>query len=805
MRTLFAIAGFLWTCTLIGAGHEITPAEVGQPGYFTAIIGGASNGITFLTVWGTRHDGLLDLYSVVTDAKGGRLTARQQPIITGLVSAYGVAHVGNHYVVGVAKGSDDIRLMFLDADGSLIRITDRIATGWINSIAATDDRILVTYTMPPVYYGAPAAVLLDAEGRSTGGFIPLQAPGIAARRGEGFVVASSDFRGNYLQRFDANGRKDGDTIIISQSCCLSSVASNGDHTLVITSTYGGPAAATLIAEDGRVVGYRVLFDQPALSSRVVWYGDHYVIAVAESGGSGSSGTVATFSFVPPSDLGAQTVLADGPASIDALVATESALFAAVSRSTDVVVKTWTPPAGHVRSTIVSDMPTRQIEPVMVSDGVDFLTVWREISGTRSRLRASSTRSGSVIDLDEDDLHTQNVIGIHAAAYGNGQYLIVWTKGPRLLARRLDRDGVPIDADPIFVRDGSDIGAPAVAWNGSYFFVVLSTPSGLKSSFIAADGAAYSGSTIASDWSWSAASLAWNGSRFLLAYDHKYAGTVQMHLPVPSQVVLLQLNANGQIVGERAVIEDEAWAPRLATSGSEFLVSYSTRNGVRAAIAHPGSSLRVERPFTLLEWRFPLPSTAVAWSGSEYVVAYTYDVPTPDTPSWFAGIARVDREGTVLARAYQPTGSIDGWFSYVGLYPADPRVAIAAATSGDTRVALPEFRQSGSARITMYSAAELLVAPLPPAPPQAVRATQFSSSNSVLTWTDASSDEQGFLLSYFRGEEPPDFSPFAANAESGTTELTLFYRHSLLSAWNPGGFSYATPVDVMPSGRRRPGR
>ena len=116
------------------------------------------------------------------------------------------------------------------------------------------------------------------------------------------------------------------------------------------------------------------------------------------------------------------------------------------------------------------VPVRQSHPVIASDGTSFLAIWSEGEYPTQALVASRiSRTGQIVDAPPITIFDAPA-QTYDVTFGGSDYLIVWTSGSSLLARRITPDAMFVDAQPIQI-DAESPNAPAAAWNGSAFFVV----------------------------------------------------------------------------------------------------------------------------------------------------------------------------------------------------------------------------------------------------------------------------------------------------------------------------------------------
>lgn len=112
-------------------------------------------------------------------------------------------------------------------------------------------------------------------------------------------------------------------------------------------------------------------------------------------------------------------------------------------------------------------------PVVASDGSDFLAVWHRwnLPLFHDEVRAARIDGTTGALLQDDPLVLTPGGGATspAIAYGGGQYLVAWMHGADIRAIRIDSSGVPIDPLPGFIVAAGDY--PSVAFDGQHFVIV----------------------------------------------------------------------------------------------------------------------------------------------------------------------------------------------------------------------------------------------------------------------------------------------------------------------------------------------
>ncbi|MCY7418581.1 MAG: hypothetical protein LH650_08820, partial [Chloroflexi bacterium] len=227
----------------------------------------------------------------------------------------------------------------------------------------------------------------------------------------------------------------------------------------------------------------------------------------------------------------------------------------------------------------------QSQPAIAFDGTNHLVVWSDYrAGNLDIYGTRVAPSGRVIDpvgfvianATNDQLDP-------AVTFGGGQYLVTWTD---------KRSGSP------------DIYMTAVSTAG-----VVATPAGTPVSPAAADG--------------TDSALAWNGSRYLVAWSNDPFGFG------PSTLYATRVSGGAvQDPGGIAIspIGGKAWSPAVASNGSDFLVTFrDTRSGdshVYANRVSNAGAVIAPGEFLVANQSGYQSVPTVAFDGTNYFVVYT---------------------------------------------------------------------------------------------------------------------------------------------------------------------------------------
>jgi len=340
-------------------------------------------------------------------------------------------------------------------------------------------------------------------------------------------------------------------------------------------------------------------------------------------------------------------------------------------------------------------------------------------------------------------------------------------------------------------------AAAIAWNGSQFLVVWNVFQ-LFGAFVSPTGNVSPRQQVSIDpvapehWTFNDTDpkLAWNGKEYLLVWTLQQLPPCFMPIcSATTQTRAIRLDSEGHPIGtESVVISEDSRRTSLASNGNNFLLGIDDMNGSHAHIINThGTSVEVSQPIEIFSsWTLPL--TSIVWEGTDYRVIWRYVTPT----TWRLGMKRISASGT--------RGKALGLIT-----DASDSIIPPAIDSHDELIVIPEIPNdsitASSARTVSYRATEMTPLPGAPRAPIAIDAT-ISSGDAVVTWNDASDNEEGFVIEarYSAGYFLLATAP--ANAEQ--TRVKLYGQPTLrIRAWNAGGTSEASEdlVPHAPSRRR----
>jgi hypothetical protein len=365
--------------------------------------------------------------------------------------------------------------------------------------------------------------------------------------------------------------------------------------------------------------------------------------------------------------------------------------------------------------LFGNAPNDQVNPLVASDGTDFLVAWIDYRGPGSIYLSRVAYTGTILDgtgirvpTDPNDgasrpgqlLGLFHIDGAYTLIYKTADLYVPPPFPPTTQAVIISDDGRILDGP----RQIADHAAGLVASNGSRIMIVSGTD------VFVLDGRA----EVINQLHWPgvtgtyAASIASNGSTFLLvtfAYDG-----------VSNSVNLIAFDAGGQLTDvTRIDASGTGTAPVVNSDGADYLVLYlDARHGYVADSVSAHAEVRSTSALTIPQ---SIGNAALSWTGQEYLLA------SPDGKSQMAvmGLNRAGSaagngkslEGGSPSAPYPPAlawnGSValvawtsgsqqatDGWEIHAALVGADgtPRSSVLTVPTASNAQAIPVIATGG---------------------------------------------------------------------------------------------------------------
>jgi len=303
-------------------------------------------------------------------------------------------------------------------------------------------------------------------------------------------------------------------------------------------------------------------------------------------------------------------------------------------------------------------------PAVASDGGRFLVTWVDArSGTPQTYGARVDGDGTILDPGGFPIDLGSGPDSYpAVAWTGATYLVSWAHGAAgadILAARVGPEGTVLDTDPIIVSSAHGTQTrPAIASRGVDTLVVwedhrASSPD-VFGARVSAGGVVLEPkgiSLVASPDAEVEPAVAWNGTRYLLSWIDKNARG--------AAVVLVQpFGPDGVVIGPASQLTSPnlvAYAPAVASAGQAFLVTWHGWIGSPAILGQrvDVDGLPLGDPILVGETNYWYLRSAIAWTGTLYLVAYTGVRQTPfgDDPN--VADTRIDADGDIIGTAGAP--------------------------------------------------------------------------------------------------------------------------------------------------------
>ncbi|MEA2328180.1 MAG: hypothetical protein QOE68_3139, partial [Thermoanaerobaculia bacterium] len=322
---------------------------------------------------------------------------------------------------------------------------------------------------------------------------------------------------------------------------------------------------------------------------------------------------------------------------------------------------------------VTITPVRQLLPDVAGNGAGFTAAWLDfprdspsaVAGRVDAMGEALDGPGITVgDVDVGDVDQPATAP--AIAHGSFGELMVWSAHRNLVAARLTRFGSTLDTAPIVI---APLSFPAsatysVTWNGSRFFVVWADGAQLFGAFVGPDGIATPrrplGIQIPSFPL--APDVAWDGRQFLVVYGERASLICFGCTPWADKVRLLRVSSGGIAIDTTPLrIPGFHFRAHVASSGAESLIALDGNDISAMIVRADAGPLQLGPEIPLFHWA-DIFNSDVAWTGSQYVVAWRYEfVQTrpggfflQTRPGWI-GVSKISPFGVPLGSFFAPTG------------------------------------------------------------------------------------------------------------------------------------------------------
>jgi hypothetical protein len=656
-----SFAALLLVSTIAAADVNLGPEVPLTRDFDNEPIGGdfvaaTANGSDFLVVWQDSRSGSAAIRATRVDASGH--PANPVGVLIGAGYSPLVARNGNGYIV-VWNNGTQLWSTRVDANGNPIdsHQLSTIFGVFPAALLTTDSSFLLAYDTGYAVFDSAGASIRSTPLVSPGGFLG------AAVRGSSYVAAWGPSNGNATLLTIA-----GDGSFSQKQFPVPDTgrAAFGDNSILVVTK----SSYLVAGYDGTIVEpARSLLSAAARRLAAAWDGHEFLAVLDQKAFRvAADGTLIDAAPFPiSSNEVRQFTFARGGASnlaawTDGIA--DAALVGRAVPSFDALAAASEPPSNLALA------PEPQIDAQIAYGGGTLCGVW----SNPSHYEVHASFNGATITVDEDE---EDFIGWPAVAAGNHGFLVVWlhyafaANGNRVLARRFDFVGHPLDAAPVVIDTGgtlmnvSSVLPPAVGFDGSSFFVAWGrepgqAPPTLYSVRIGEDGqlhdrretqtSASNGFTINR-----VARALWTGSQFVVvqAVEHlasnaispTYVG-IQTLRYEPATAAITQTTPAAFPSFSLTSFVGAALAPNAVT------YAWPDENGTGINVAQTTVDGILQRdPRTLIKPNTLYAPTRIdlAWDGSNYVAVWLDDV---DVPNNAAGSLR----GLHFDRNLQPVES-----------------------------------------------------------------------------------------------------------------------------------------------------
>jgi len=318
--------------------------------------------------------------------------------------------------------------------------------------------------------------------------------------------------------------------------------------------------------------------------------------------------------------------------------------------------------------VISQTANDQRNPVLASDGLNYLVVWDDCSSGDHDIRGARVTPQGLV-LDPGGIAISQAAGLQcspAVAFDGTDYLVVWedyrsADNSDIYGARVTPQGVVLDADGIVISraaNGQDY--PVVAFDGSNCLVVWHdfrggdypdiygarvTPRG---SVLDSGGIAIS---QAADWQGYPA-LVYDGADFLVAWEDGRGGSYDIYgaRVTPAGLVL---DSSGIVIAQAA---RDQYHPAPAFDGTNFLVIWddyrSGSDDIYGARVTPVGTVLDPQGIAISTAADVRWCPAVAFDGLNYLVAWTVGRSGDSSDiygAWVSPAGAVSGEGRVVGQ------------------------------------------------------------------------------------------------------------------------------------------------------------
>jgi len=295
---------------------------------------------------------------------------------------------------------------------------------------------------------------------------------------------------------------------------------------------------------------------------------------------------------------------------------------------------------------ISTAETTQTRPRLAWNGSNYLAVWEDDRSSPSMLfydiyGARIATDGTVLDATGVALASGRALRAPAVAANGGNYLVAWqdaTDGPSdIYARRFNAVLAPIEPKAFPVALSPNAYAPAIASNGTTFFVAWEDARLFETTGVDITGTRLSGTGAVLDPAGIAISnangaqrkpvIASNGTDYLVAWEDNRSG-LGWSL---ADVYATRVSAAGSVVDAAGVAVCTAAGSQdmlaIASDGSDYLLAWRDYRGIAnnpnifiGRVTNGGAALDADGVLFAPTSSYFYPVVSLASNGSSYLIA-----------------------------------------------------------------------------------------------------------------------------------------------------------------------------------------
>ncbi|HYC93604.1 MAG TPA: hypothetical protein VEO54_30650 [Thermoanaerobaculia bacterium] len=616
-----------------------TPLGVVQHGPATDVQFGstlASDGDGYLAVWTDRRSREIEMRATRLDADGTVLDPTGIHLFTAPVYDPVAIWTGTSYLVAWGTQQDNkLWIARIDRDGAIVdgpRVLVQNARPY--SLARDATHVVLGYNRADERH--PRALFLRPDGRTVANLSLIddgqvhRGPRLVSS-GSGFAALWTTFEPGAIDgvRFSLAGVETPRRIVSDSFFYDPEIASDGtDYVLVSREDWlAGRHATRSVSADLATIGTPAVLPEELYSNVTIgWTGVHYAVVgdfgaplsgvrVGRDGRPLDAKAIAIESAPQAGSAAAPSIASNGRG----VLVSWSGSFAYNEITSLDVFATRVDPAtlAHESRALLSVSAPREETPVLATGRANVLAVWRDDLGLAAR---RLHKDGSPLDAVPLRLTDKNVIP--TVVFNGTDYLVAWREGMELVTRRVPHDGA-LRADGGGRGSGGDF-KMAAASNGTTTLLVWGG-GGLHAVRLGGDGSVldrFTPLTIVDKQIGRVDVAADDRGQFLVTWDELEVVEPYYETYTPVRVrgarvtaSLQNLDGRGFDIANTAELEGE---PAVTWNGREWLVIWTeAKTRLRARKVTSSGTLSGADLLVALHASRP----DVAWDGSRYAVSW----------------------------------------------------------------------------------------------------------------------------------------------------------------------------------------